>query len=334
MSGDPSGDDGVSRADEQLTSTYWNRQHFAADYLRGEWSHHPAARKRLHRFLGGESREEWFWRHVLNGRSNLKALGIGVGRAETELRLLSTGTIDRYDLYDVAEVALEAGAEIAAGMGLREKAHFIAADVRTVTLEPASYDLITFVASLHHFADLDAILEQCRAALKPGGVMWTLEYVGPDYFDYPPEHKRLAETLWHGLDPALTKSWVPQLTFPTVAEVIAADPSESPASSQIVPTITRLFPHTQVIPTYGSFAFLLFWGLNHDAIYDLEPGRKLVEAVIELDTALIDSGALPHYFAYTISRQPDLDGTVRPPTPTAKQIGGELFHETRSRPRS
>ncbi len=314
-------------------SVYWNRQHFAADYLRGEWSHHPAAQARLNRVLGGLSREEWFWRRVLNGRSGLRALGVGVGRAATELRLLSTGTIAQYDLYDPASVALEAGAEVAAAMGLSDKANFICGDIRTATLEPESYDLVTFVASLHHFPDLDRVLEICKRALKPGGIVWTLEYVGPDYFDYPPEHARLAHDLWHGLDPALTKSWVPQLTLPSVAEVIAADPTESPASSQIIETMRRVLPATQVIPTYGSFAFIIFWGLNHDVIYDTEAGNRLAEAIMAIDTALIDSGALPHYFAYTISQKPGPGVAPMPPVPTAETIRGHLFVETRERPR-
>ncbi|SDJ55500.1 Methyltransferase domain-containing protein [Aliiruegeria lutimaris] len=172
-------------------------------------------------------------------------------------------------------------------------------------LPDASYDVITFIASLHHFDDLDGILKRCERALAPGGVLWATEYIGPDYFDYPEEHRDLARRLWRTLGPEVKKTWIPELQFPTVEQVIEADPTESIHSSEIPRAMKEAFEDVEIIPTYGTFAFILFWGLNHDALYETDIGREFAATVMDLDTALIDSGALPHYFAYLIGRKPN-----------------------------
>ncbi|WP_093155403.1 hypothetical protein [Aliiruegeria lutimaris] len=96
-----------------VTSEFWNDFHFSDEFLRGEWSFHPTAKARLHRLLGAPTREDWFCSRYLKGRKNLRALGSGTGRCETELRILSKSEISSYDLCDVSPVALEAGKEYA-----------------------------------------------------------------------------------------------------------------------------------------------------------------------------------------------------------------------------
>jgi hypothetical protein len=54
--------------------------------------------------------------------------------------------------------------------------------------------------------------------------------------------------------------------------------------------MASVFPTSEFIPTYGTFAFILFWGLNHDALYETEEGRLFVETVMVVETALTDAG--------------------------------------------
>lgn len=289
--------------DLSVTSDYWDKQHFANEFLRGEWSFHPAAKARLHKMLGKSSREEWFVDRYLKGRKNLRALGIGTGTCATELRILSSSDIASYDLYDISPVALDAGKSMAREIGVESRANFLCADIHAVELPEAAYDVITFIASLHHIEDLDGILQRCYRALAPGGVIWAAEYIGPDYFNYPPEHTDLAKRIWNALRPELKKTWEPELKFPSVEEVIAADPTESIHSSRIPDAMKAAFDRVEVIPTYGTFAFILFWGLNYDPLYETELGKEFVTTVLDIDTSLIDSGALPHYFAYLVGHK-------------------------------
>lgn len=291
-------------ADLSITSEYWDKFHFDQEFLRGEWSFHPMAKARLQKILGASSREEWFCDRYLKGRKNLRALGIGVGRCTTELRILSISDIVSYDLYDVSPAALDDGRKYAEELGVSDRADFICSDVHEVDLPKGSYDVITFIASLHHIEDLEGTLRKCAQALAPDGVLWAAEYIGPNYFDYPEEHRDFARRFWLTTVPEVKKTWIPELQFPTIEEVISADPTESIHSSDIPRVMREVFGEVETIPTYGTFAFILFWGLNHDVLYETELGREFVRTVIDIDTALIDSGALPHYFAYLIAKKP------------------------------
>ncbi|MEI5668090.1 class I SAM-dependent methyltransferase [Bosea sp. CCNWLW174] len=290
--------------DHQQTANHWDRHHFDPGFIRAEWSFHPYAKERLHRILGGvASREEWFSRTYLQGRSGLRGLGIGVGLAKTELSLLATGAFEQYDLYDVSPVALAGGKADAERDGIAHLANFVCADVHQVDLAPNSYDVITFIASLHHIADLEPILRKCEAALAPGGIIWAAEYIGPDYFQFPDRDAELAKKFYRIIDPELKKSSMAELAWCTKEELIAVDPTESVNSSKIPDVFNRIFPETTTINTYGSFAFILSWCLNHDALYDTEKGRDFFRTLMDLDTLVIDSGELPHYFAYLIGRK-------------------------------
>jgi SAM-dependent methyltransferase len=287
----------------QRTAEFWDREHFSPEMQRAEWQNHPLARERMIRLLGGRLRERWFAETYLPSGGVERGLGIGVGTGATEMELLGMGAVHRFDLWDVSPAGLKAAMEHAARLNAVGRVTTYLGDIHSAELGENQYDVITFIASLHHIERLDEVLEQCHRALKPGGVLWAAEYVGPDRFDYPPEHTALARDLFYGLDPALKKSWEPALRFPTRQEVVDADPTESIHSSDIPDAIARRFEYVERTPTYGSFAFIMFWGLNHDAIYEKPEGDALVRAILSLDEALIDGGKLPHYFMHLVARK-------------------------------
>ena len=280
---------------------YWDDRHFEPGYLREEWSFHPAAKARLHNLLGYSSREEWFWARYLNGKTELRGLGIGVGLGQTELRLITTGVFAHYDLYDISPAALEHVRRDAEAIGLANKVNCICQDVDSMELGVERYDLVTFIASLHHMDDLETLLRKCRAALKPGGRLWAVEYIGPDRFQFPDEHTEFAKRFYRSIHPGLKKLWAPELTFPSIEEVVAADPTEAIHSSKISLAIRATFENVEMINTYGTLPFILFWRLLHDDLYESPIGQEFVKTILDIDTMLIDSGQLPHYFAYFVA---------------------------------
>jgi SAM-dependent methyltransferase len=292
------------RMDMRRAAEYWDEQHDAGTFLRAEWSRHPLALARLQRILGAATREEWFARTYLAGRSARRGLGIGVGPARSELRLLASGAVERYDLYDVSPGSLASAREQAERLGLMDRVRIFCADIHTVSLPPETYDVVTFIASLHHIERLDDVLRACYAALAPGGILWAAEYIGPDRFAYPDADTAFAKRLYRVLDPGVKKAWEPELRFPTPEEVAAADPTESVHSSEIVSAMRRVFARTEVIPTYGTLSFILSWCLDPDAIHDTEKGRDAFQTILDIDTAMLDAGQLPHYFAYLIGHKP------------------------------
>ena len=283
---------------------YWSANYFSESFNRAEWQAHPLAHERLAGFLDGKYREQWFADKYIGERKLKRALGIGVGRAETEIGLLASGAVDHFDLWDISPVGLDHAKAIATekGWGHRVTCHL--GDFSAFKIEENSYDLVTFVASLHHFSDLDAVLSKVRRGLASGGLLWAAsEYIGPDRFNYPPEHRRIAEIFHARLPEGLRKHGLPHIVFPTPEEVEAADPSESPSSSQIVGAMERVFGDYEMVSLYGCLPFIIFWGLNHDSLYNTIEGRELVRFILAMDVALTDAGVTPTYFANLIGRK-------------------------------
>jgi hypothetical protein len=286
---------------ENKAADYWGENYYKEDFNRQEWQAHPLSLERMSTLLGNRTREDWFAETYVKNRQIKRALGVGVGRAETELGLLKNGAVEHFDLWDISPVGMQGALEQASSWGIGKRLTCHTGNILESALRPCEYGLVTFIASLHHMPELDRTLRLVNHAMIPEGFLWAAEYVGPDRFNYPPEHAKFAHAFWDAIPPKLRNPWVTKLTFPTPQEVEAADPSESPCSSQIVPTMQRLFPQLDVKPMYGTFPFMVFWGLDHNALYETPDGRELVRYILAADTMLCDTGVLPHYFQYFIA---------------------------------
>lgn len=141
--------------------------------------------------------------------------------------------------------------------------------------------------------------------MREGGYLWCVnEYVGPDRFNYPARHVDIAARVHSRLPVEFRKHQLDFIELPTPEDVAAADPSEAPTSSQILPTMRAMFPKMEVKELYGAFAFIIFWGLQHDALYDTDEGRLLVRHLLEIDEVLGESKFIPSYFAHVVVKKP------------------------------
>ena len=152
------------------------------------------------------------------------------------------------------------------------------------------------MASLHHIHELEKTLRACKRALAPGGIIWVNEYIGPNRFAYPKEHTDIVQRIFRMLDQNLRMNGEHELRFPTPEEVISVDPTEAVHSAEILQTMRSIWPNLRVEGLYGSLLFMIMWGLDFNAIYDTKAGYEAYGTLVDLETALVDSGALPHYF--------------------------------------
>jgi SAM-dependent methyltransferase len=283
------------------TAEFWGPKYLDESFHRADWQAHPHAAARQRQLQHNMSREDWFVSTYMPQRAP-RGLSIGCGVATTELAMLSKNQVDHFDLIDISPVGLEIARERAKALGIGERISCRTADFASVPLGEAKYDLIVFMSSLHHVAELGSMLCAANAALSPDGLIWAAnEYVGPDRFAFPEEHVRYVRGFFRNLPERFRK--FPEIMFPTPQDVAEADPSESPCSSQILPLMRRLFPRLEVLDLYGTFAFMLSWGLNPDAIYGEEEGADIVKMILGLDRDLVLSGALPSYFVHLVAHK-------------------------------
>jgi SAM-dependent methyltransferase len=286
------------------TAAHWGEHYFSQSFNRQEWQAHPLSIQRQYELQGHQMREGWFATRYLHGRPARRAASFGAGRAETEIAMLEIGAVEHFDLYDVSPVGIEYAKECASKKGFGDRVTCHVGPVMEAHIPEGTYDLAMFVASLHHMEPLADTLRFANRVIKDDGFIWCAnEYIGPDRFNYPERHAAIAKCFFHELPATLRSKWHEHLPLPTPQEVASVDPTEAPCSSLIEPTMRRMFPRLEMTPLYGGFAFIVFWGLNHDALYETPEGAELVRFILCMDKALGDSGVLPSYFAHIVARK-------------------------------
>lgn len=307
------------------SAVYWSSAYFNEAAIRSEWQSHPKSLERLSQIQGGGFREDWFAQNYLCGNKVRRAASIGAGRAETEVQMILKGYVEHFDLFDISPDGIQFAQQqlTSAGLGEHVTCHVVAPGVPV--LQQNSYDLVMFVASLHHMPELPKTLTSATDALTRNGLLWCVnEYVGPDRFGYPKEHVEIASKIHRSLPVHLRKHGYNFIELPTPEQVAAADPSEAPNSSKILPTMRAMFPHLEVKELYGALAFIMFWGLNHNALYETDEGMTLVSTILAMDQVLTETGVLPSYFAHMVARKPT--GSQRLASSLGIDPAGKLFH--------
>jgi SAM-dependent methyltransferase len=97
-----------------------------------------------------------------------------VGLVERELTRL--GVVNTWDLYDLSPRVLRR-AKRSMGMHRRRVTTHVA-DINRVTLRHDAYNLILCFTSLHHFVELERILDEIAGALTRNGLFLVWDFVG------------------------------------------------------------------------------------------------------------------------------------------------------------
>jgi SAM-dependent methyltransferase len=167
---------------------------------------------------------------------------------------------------------------------------------------------VYFFQSLHHIEALEHVLQQCRQALRPSGLLLVNEFVGPSRFQWTPQQIDMANALL-GLIPKELRRDLSDgglktgVVRPSVEHMIRSDPSESVRSGEIERLVKQYF---EVVGEWN-------WGgtLNHLVFQNIagnfNPQNAFHQAIVELlihhENALISAGVLPSDFKVFLARQ-------------------------------
>jgi SAM-dependent methyltransferase len=232
------------------------------------WMAHPQVLPRLNRLASGQPHVNAY-DHLKNRLREAgwqlpvrRAASLGCGFGALERGLARLGIAERIDGYDLAVPAVEEARRLAAEEGLAGL-HYQVIDLEREALPEGAFDIVFASHSVHHIENLDGLFASVRRALRPGGMFHLSEFVGPDRFQWtdaqlqginefmatlPLKYRRFPSGMERGV-----------LSRPSVADVIAVDPSEAVRSSQIVEAVGRHFRVQEHRPLGGA---LLQTGLS------------------------------------------------------------------------
>ncbi len=266
---------------------------------------HPRLRGRIYGdYLGGLDPFSWVRSRVACPIP--RALEIGCGDGSIALGLMQAGWFKRLAAFDVAEGAVASAQARAAAAGF-DTLQFLVRDGNTLTLEPGTYDFIYANHALHHITDLEHLFAQCAAALRPGGMLFASDYVGPSQMQYSDAHLTLMNDMLARLPPE--KRWdnlhgyqEKRLIERTPRQVfLDHDPSEAPRSADIIPVLERFFD-VEVAPFGMELTYEVLLGIVHNFDPDDDGDNAMIDVMTELDRAAARDGIADRLFANIVAR--------------------------------
>jgi len=232
-----------------------------------------------------------------------RAVSIGCGTAEKELRLISEGIVNHFDLYELSEKRAAAGLGKAKAAGVEDQVTFCVRDA-FLQKEEGKYDLVYWDNSLHHMMDVDDALSWSKACLRPGGWLVMNDFVGPSRFQWEDYNIEMCNRV---------RSMLPDHYFqrpgddsgkfnrlisrPTPEKIIALDPSEAADSSRIIPSLDKYFPGATISPTGGAIYHIGFAGLYGNMDMSDKYDRSVIDWMLLVDEVLMKQGMTHYAFA-------------------------------------
>lgn len=270
--------------------SFWDAE--AVTRRHSDWMASPEVRKYLNTLIGGGEHDwpfNWFER-FLNGRRVPRALSIGCGTGALERDLMRRKITDRVDAFDGSTVSLAKAKQEAIAEGFGDAIHYFAADFNEPVLPRGIYDGVFFHHSLHHVAKLEKLLRAVMLALKPGGLLYLDEYIGPSRSWWTDDRFRHERALFEQLVPEPAR-FVPNLPLPVVYE----DPSEGVRSGEILEQVAVGFDILEFRGYGGNLLSVICPGVEWD-----HAPAGLLEQLIAEETELLRKGT-PPYLAIVVA---------------------------------
>ena len=260
------------------------------------WGAQPLVRRAINRRVTGDPNRwpmEWF-AHKYAPEALPLGLSVGCGTGLLERDILAKGLCQRVEGVDFSPEAIaeaERGAEEA---GLARRLAYRVEDINAIRLPAARYDAVFFHGSLHHIRNVERVLEEVRSALKPGGLVFVDEYMGPSRSEWTDAEWGFARSAFDALPEELKNR--PELAIPLPMD----DPSESVRSSAILPACRRLFEALEERPYGGNILWFVFPCLDIARLR--EDRTEALSRLIALEDHLLEKGWVESYFRVFVGR--------------------------------
>jgi SAM-dependent methyltransferase len=270
--------------DNTTAQNFWDREVIVPTHA--SWMADAAIRDYINQSIG-ETKPGWPFDWLegwLGGRRLARALSIGCGTGGLERDLIKRGICSSVDAFDGSVVSLCVAHEEARRTGFGNNIQYFAMDFNEPVLPRHTYDAVFFHQSAHHVAKLEKLFRAVLLALKPGGILYLDEYVGPSRHEWMAGDLVEQEQAYQSLPEAVRST--PHVPLPIQAD----DPSEAFRSSEILEQLKVGFTISAMRPYGGTLLSVLYPILRHDR---LTP--DLVGQLIVREKQLLANGAESFY---------------------------------------
>jgi SAM-dependent methyltransferase len=292
----------------KVAATHWDARVTQPMPQMSQWWQFPQIKRHMNRIICGRpvdgmtGGDAHVLKELAGDRPYPKALSIGCGIASKEIALLRSGAVEKFVVYEISTKRIGSGKRAAKRYGISDRIEFHNEAVEFDIPPPETFDLVYWNNSLHHMLDVRACLTWCRSALRPGGVIYLNDFVGPTRMQWPDEmidvanHVRgsLPERLLLGRDG--TSKISPKVARPSLRKLVASDPTECADSGAILGAFQDLFPENVIRCTGGVVYHLALKGCLHN--FTTEPDDEILSMLLATDEVIARLGMTHYAMAY------------------------------------
>ena len=271
----------------------------------------PAVLRRRNALITGEestSPADYVVKRHLGDRAALVGMSIGCGEGSRERVWARTGRFSRIDAYDVSPSDIDAAREHAKSEGLDAVLNFQLGDIYKLDYEPESLDLVIAEDALHHMTPLKELLARFERWLRPDGLLFVNEYVGPRRLQMRPRQLEAANALLTLLPESCRREWGSDRVKTRVQpdgwlRVYLKDPSEAVESDRIVPLLRERFDVIEERPYGETIVDPVLLSIAPNFAGDDQLARKALHLMFSAEELLLEAGELESMRTVVICRK-------------------------------
>ena len=233
----------------------------------------------------------------LADRERPVALTLACGDMTGEFGFLKRMGIAQIDAFDISE-------------GQRQKfldnvddksvpVNYQIADINDIELPADHYDVVYLQHAYHHVERLEHIADQIRRALRPGGTLAIVDYVGANFLQRTPRQRDLCAAIWRTLPERYrvrpSGRVFAELRIPDQASL---SPYEATRSEEIVGILDTTFERRDAF-FFGGILYPIFNGVAQN-FTESETDQEFLRLMWDLDRWLIDTGSIEPNFMKAI----------------------------------
>lgn len=274
------------------------------------WLSIPAVQIRYNRRATGKPDLGWHAYCLsfvpLERAKNARMLVLGCASGWLERDLFRRGAFSQCDVVDPSPIAVAAARALADAEGCGGISYTVA-DLSVVELPQHSYDAVWSDGSLCRTRDVEHLTGQIARSLKPGGLLFANEYVGPSRYALPASQREAIQAAF-SLIPRRYRRRADRAAADAPREVElpgpGGDPSDAAPSSSgdVLRTLRRQFELVESRALGGTILQFLLEGIAPNFKTDGRIAGQVLDMLFAIEDTLIDSGELGSDFALVVAR--------------------------------
>ncbi len=236
--------------------------------------------------------EAYVSKKYLSEKRGLRLLSVGCGEGVHERNFAKQSRFSEIIGVDLSEKRIQTASKQA-----REKKlpiSYFSEDFRTLNFQKASFDVILFNASLHHFDKIAFFLKNdIKPLLKNDGILVINEYSGPNRLQWTNQQLEAANKLLKTLPKKYKilidgKTEKKKVYRPGLLRMLMVDPSEAPDSKNLLSALHQNFEILEETKLGGNLLHCLLKGIAHNFLSPNIETKEILERLIATEETFVD----------------------------------------------